>query len=214
MNNGGVNIPELDYPAAIARARRAASSDRRVIIGITGPPGGGKSTLAAEIQHALGTTVAAVPMDGFHLANAQLRRLGLASRKGAPETFDAAGYVALLGRLRDRGEDAVYAPTFDRAIGEPVAGAIAVAREVNLIVTEGNYLLLEERPWSAVRRLVDEVWFCDVDADLRRARLVARHQQFGKTAEEAQSWVTQVDEANARLISAVQLNASHFVRQS
>jgi pantothenate kinase len=204
----------LNYEGAIDRARRAASSDQRVIIGITGPPGCGKSTLASAIQHALGTSVAAVPMDGFHLANAQLERLGLASRKGAPETFDAAGYVTLLRRLRDRGEDTVYAPSFDRTIEEPVAGAIAVASEVNLVVTEGNYLLLEDPPWSAIRQLVDEVWFCDVDPDLRRARLVARHQQFGKTADQALSWVAHIDEANARLIDATQLNASYFVQQS
>jgi pantothenate kinase len=214
VEDQAIDIPELDYPAAIDRARRAASLDRRIIIGITGPPGGGKSTLASVVQRSLGRSVAAVPMDGFHLANVELQRLGLASRKGAPETFDAAGYVSLLRRLRDSEEGTVYAPTFDRAIAEPVAGAIAVAREVNLVITEGNYLLLEERPWSEIRRLVDEVWFCDVDADLRRARLIARHQQFGKTAEEARSWVTDVDEANARLVSAVRLNASHFVRQS
>jgi pantothenate kinase len=208
------NTRTLDYGGAVERARQLAASGDRVVVGITGPPGCGKSTLASEIRHALGTAVAAVPMDGFHLANAQLRRLGLAGRKGSPETFDAAGYISLLRRLREPGEDTVYAPTFDRTLEEPVAGAIAVDPGVNLVVTEGNYLLLEDRPWSAIRQLVDEVWFCDVDEDLRRARLVARHEKFGKTTDEALSWVTAIDEPNARLIATTRKSASYFIRQA
>jgi pantothenate kinase len=196
---------------AIDRARHLAELDRRVVIGITGPPGSGKSTLATEVASSLGPKVAVVPMDGFHLADVQLERLGLASRKGAPETFDAAGYISMLRRLRGPDKSTVYAPAFDRAIEQPIAGAIAVEAEVQLVVTEGNYLLLGDRPWTAIPQLLDEIWYCDVDADLRQARLVARHEQFGKTTEDALAWVTNVDEPNTRLVAATRFKANYFV---
>jgi pantothenate kinase len=203
----------VDHQEAIDRARQLAGLERRVVIGITGPPGCGKSTLASDIAAALGQAVVVVPMDGFHLADVQLERLGLAGQKGAPQTFDAAGFVALLRRLRKPDKDTVYAPAFDRTIEQPVAGAIAVEAEVNLVVTEGNYLLLDDRPWSAIPQLLDEIWYCDVDTELRRARLIARHEQFGKTPEHALSWVTNVDDPNARLVAATRLKANHFVQQ-
>jgi pantothenate kinase len=204
----------VDHVAAIARARRLASLDRRVLIGITGPPGCGKSTLALEIVGALDPTEAVVvPMDGFHLADVQLERLGMASCKGAPETFDVGGYVSLLRRIRETRDGTVYAPTFDRAIEQPVAGAIAVEAQMKLVVTEGNYLLLDDPPWAALRQLFDEIWYCDVDADLRRARLIARHEQFGKAPRDALSWVANVDEPNARRVAATRFKANHFVEQ-
>src|SRR5918912_3000527 len=112
-------------PSLIARARELAARGRRVL-GITGPPGAGKSSLAARVVAALGPDVARlVGMDGFHLAQAELERLGRADRKGAPDTFDAAGYVALLRRLRHAGPDVVYAPEFRREIEEPINAAVA-----------------------------------------------------------------------------------------
>jgi pantothenate kinase len=151
----------------------------RVIIGITGGPAAGKTTLAERLVERLGTElgvdgVGHVPMDGYHLADVALDRLGLRDRKGAPATFDAEGYVALLRRLRENSDPVIYAPGFDREIEQPIAGSIAIGRQTRVIVTEGNYLLLEG-PWQAARDLLDEVWFCRSDESVRLERLLARH---------------------------------------
>ncbi|GCD91489.1 nucleoside/nucleotide kinase family protein [Nocardioides sp. LS1] len=164
------------------------------LLGITGAPGAGKTTLAA----ALGLPV--VPMDGFHYADAELVRRGLLDRKGAPETFDAEGYAALLRRVRT-GEPAVVAPMFERDLEQPIAGAIPVPA-TGTVVTEGNYLLLDEPRWRAVRAEIDVVWHVEVDEAVRLERLVARHVAFGKTPAEAQAWVERVDQANAALVQA------------
>ncbi len=188
----------------VARARRLIAPGRRRILGITGPPGAGKSTLAAHLVDHLGGQAVLVPMDGFHLAGAELDRLGRTDRKGAPDTFDAAGYVALLTRLRAPGttETVVYAPAFDRALEEPVAGSIAVPGPLDapLVITEGNYLLLDEGPWAGVRDLLDEVWFVDLDQHERVRRLVDRHERFGKPRPVAERFVHASDEVNARLV--------------
>jgi pantothenate kinase len=126
-------------------------------------------------------------MDGFHLAGAELNRLGRTDRKGAPETFDAAGYVALLRRLREPDGETVYAPEFHRDVEESYAGAIAVPSDVPLVITEGNYLLLDQGPWSKVRELLDEAWFVAPYEDQRVARLVERHIRYGKTPEQARN---------------------------
>jgi len=152
-------------------------------------------------------------MDGFHLANSELERLHIRQRKGAPDTFDAAGYAALLRRLRDRRNDeVVYAPEFRREHEEPIAGAIAVPAGIPLIITEGNYLLLDHGPWREVRDLLDEVWYVQAPDTVRRERLAARHQRFGRTAEAALEWVQQTDEPNARLIAATRGLAHWEVR--
>ena len=185
------------------RLRGATGPDRPVLAGVTGEPGAGKSTLAASVVTALserGCAAVLVPMDGFHLANVALAALGRAERKGALDTFDGAGYAALLGRLRAGSRDTVWAPTYDRSIEESVAGAIAVPPGTEVVVTEGNYLLVDEGPWDAVRRLLDEVWAVRVDPDLRTARLVARHVEFGKPPDRAAAWVAAVDEGNAELV--------------
>ena len=183
----------------VARARRLTTGPRRVL-GLTGPPGAGKSTLAAALADALGPAAALVGMDGFHLAEAELRRLGRHHRKGAPDTFDVAGYVALLRRLREAGPEAVYAPAFDRRLEEPVAGAIRVEPATPLVVTEGNYLLLPADGWQHVRPLLDEVWYVDADPGQRVDRLIQRHVRHGKSPGQAQEWVMRSDEANTPLI--------------
>ncbi|MBD0747894.1 nucleoside/nucleotide kinase family protein [Streptomyces sp. CBMA152] len=186
----------------VERARLLAAPGRRCLLGIAGPPGAGKSTLAERLVERLGGQAVLVPMDGFHLAQAELIRLGREGRKGAPDTFDAAGYAALLTRLRTpEPGTVVYAPAFDRALEEPVAGSLPVGPEVPLVVTEGNYLLHDQDAWAPVRGLLDEVWYLDIDGEERVRRLVERHVRFGKARSYAERWVRESDEANARVVA-------------
>lgn len=265
-------------PHALARLQTCVAQrpGQRIIIGLVGAPGAGKSTVAQGLRAALHamtastvapidtrstpapdtstTALAIVPMDGFHLANRELQRLGRAARKGAPDTFDAAGYVALLHRLRHQpittasaaldatalatagfestlldvraiqvegetaytndtptrasssqaafpsNDDVIYAPAFHREIEEPIAGEIPVGADVTLIITEGNYLLLDAPHWRDVRPLLDDIWFIDVSAEQRHAQLLARHMAHGRSREDALSWIAHTDEPNARVI--------------
>jgi pantothenate kinase len=185
---------------------------RRRIVGVTGCPGAGKSTYAIGLARAAGPSAVVVPMDGFHLAQAELVRVGRAGRKGAPDTFDVAGYVALLRRLRDDTSAVVYAPSFRRDLEEPIAGAIAVEPHHTLVVTEGNYLLHDTGGWEHVRALLDECHYLELADDLRRARLVARHVAHGRSADQASEWVASVDEVNAALIARTRHRADRVVR--
>ncbi|RCW38224.1 pantothenate kinase [Halopolyspora algeriensis] len=200
-----------DLADLVERARALVGVGRRRLLGITGAPGSGKGTLAGKLQEEIGDSAVLVPMDGFHLAEAQLHRLGKKDRKGAPDTFDAAGYLALLRRLRDLSDEVVYAPEFHREVEESFAGAIAVPPEVPLVITEGNYLLLDSGPWSQVRDLLDEVWFLAPDEDSRLDRLIARHVRYGKSPEQAREWVRRSDEPNAALVSATRARADVLV---
>ena len=196
-----------------ARLEALLAGGGRKLLGLVGAPGSGKSTVAQALLDALPGRAQVVPMDGFHLANAELGRLGRAGRKGAPDTFDSAGYVALLQRLRNQpAGEVVYAPEFRREIEEPVAGAIAVLPQTQLVITEGNYLLLQEGPWAEVAPLLDEVWYVEVDDRLRIERLLRRHQQFGRSPEAARAWVAQTDEPNARRIAATRERAHRVIR--
>jgi len=210
-----MNPPDLPPlpPAALARVQALLAGGGRKLLGLVGAPGAGKSTLAAALQQAFPGVSQVVPMDGFHLANVELQRLGRAGRKGAPDTFDAHGYLALLRRLRaPRPGETVYAPAFHREIEEPVAGEIAVAPEVEIVITEGNYLLLADGPWAEVAGLLDETWYVEVDDALRDERLLARHRQFGRSAEAAREWVAATDAPNALRIAAGRSRADFIFR--
>lgn len=189
------------------------------MLGITGAPGAGKSTFAAALVADLvaefGPRAALVPMDGFHLANSALAALGRSERKGAPDTFDAAGFVALLRRLRDahRVEPAetIWAPCFHREVEEAFAAELAIGPEVALVVTEGNYLLLDDGPWAAVRPLLDRCWYLERPEADRLAGLVARHVAHGRTPESARRWVDGTDEPNARRIEATRHRSDRVI---
>jgi len=197
--------------AATSPTAGTETSPRR-LLGIAGAPGSGKSTLAAALADALGPELAiVVPMDGFHLAQAELERLGRAGRKGAPDTFDAAGFVALLARLREATEPVTYAPQFRREIEEPIAGAIPVPRGVPLVIIEGNYLLVDHGPWADVRELLNECWFVEVDETVRMERLVTRHRAFGRSPEAARAFAHGSDQANAEIIAATRGRADVVV---
>ena len=214
----------------VDRARTLADqgeAGRRALLGVVGSPGSGKSTLCEALLAALRADppegagpdwVAHVPMDGFHLADVELERLGRRHAKGAPDTFDAGGYVALLARLRaweggtaDPVDPVVYAPAFERTLEQPLAGAIPVPAAARLVLTEGNYLLLDSGRWPAVRPLLSEVWFCALDDGVRAERLVRRHVRFGKAPDAARAWVASVDEPNAALIAATRGRADLVV---
>ena len=179
------------------------------MIGLTGPPGVGKTTYAVQLAEREGGVH--LPMDGFHLADVSLERLGLRDRKGAPETFDAWGYAALLARLRAEPHEVVYAPAFERDLEQPLAGAIGIPPSAELIVTEGNYLLLDQPEWRAARDQLDEVWFLETDEAVRQERLVARHVQYGKNEADARAWIAAVDDPNAALVAACRERADRIV---
>lgn len=206
---------ELTRDQALKRATRLATSGRRAILGITGAPAAGKSTyaeeLAAELE-TLGHKTALVPMDGYHLAQKALEDLGLASVKGAPQTFDGYGFVALLKRLKESPDETIWAPRFDRSIEDSIAASIGIEPDVTLVLTEGNYLLFDQMPWATGRKLLDECWYIDLDDDLRHERLEARHRRYGRTSEEAHERTFGSDETNAQLIAATKSRADAIIQ--
>jgi pantothenate kinase len=203
----------MNVNEAIDQARRMAETGRRHVLGIVGAPGSGKSTLSAAIAAALGPKLCVLaPMDGFHLDNEVLIAHGTRDRKGAPFTFDSAGYASMVARLRtQQSGETIFAPRYDRAGSRSVACVIEIPADVPLVITEGNYLLLEDGPWAGVLPLLDACWYVDVPDSIRVPRLIARHVEAGKTAEAAAEWVTRSDEANAALVVASMHRATALV---
>lgn len=208
---GPAQVERTDVDSLLRRARRLAQPGGRRLLGITGSPGTGKSTLAGQVVEVLGDVAALVGMDGFHLARDQLRQRGLLATKGAPDTFDVPGFVHLLRRLRSGDDDVVYAPAFRRDLEEPIAGAVAVRHDTPLVVVEGNYLLVEDGGWGQVRGLLDEVWFLRPDEGVRRTRLVERHMAFGRDREAAEERSGGSDQRNADLVDATRHRADVLV---
>jgi pantothenate kinase len=200
-----------DISALTDRLARLDPHERH-LIGLTGAPGAGKSTVSDQLAEQLGSSLVVVPMDGFHLASSVIAGTPLAARRGAPDTFDANGFIALLRRLRNQLDPVVYAPQFDRTIEDPIAGSIAVRSEVPFVLVEGNYLLHAVPPWSAVAEILDETWYLEVNDDSSRVdRLIARHVEFGKSAEASEDFVRTSDEPNAELIAASRTRADLVV---
>lgn len=205
-----------------ARARSDAGLDRlmlearqlqqrpgdRVVLGIAGPPGAGKSTVTEHLERLFPGDMAVIGMDAYHRSDDDLRRLGRLQRKGAPDTFDVSGYVDMLRRVREQTDVVVRVPVFDRNLEASVADAVEVRPHHWLVVTEGNYLLLDQpSAWREVRRMLDAVWYLDLDAAVRRERLVQRRMGHGASVEEARAWVMTVDEPHARLVELTRSRA-------
>ena len=209
------DVQEATLDELVEWATALVVPGERRILGLTGAPGAGKSTVAEQLVTALGPAAAVlVPMDGFHLANDILIDMGIRDRKGAHDTFDDGGYARLMASLRaQRVDDAIiYAPRFRREIEDSISSSIPVPPTVPLVVTEGNYLLLESDAWPAARSCIDEVWFLAPDTNVRHTRLLRRHEAYGKTPEEAALWALGSDERNAELIESTAGRADRIVR--
>jgi pantothenate kinase len=188
----------------------------RTVLGIAGAPASGKSTLAdlllAELDRRRPGAAVGIGMDAFHIGHRVLLRRGLTDVKGAPETFDAVGFMNLLHRIRSE-SGTIYAPEFDRDIEDSLAHVVEIGPEVKLVVTEGNYLLLDTPPWDGVRPLLDEAWFVHLTDDERRRRMVARHQRHGHDPATAQARTFGNDERNAQLVNAAPNDPDLWIEQ-
>jgi len=194
---------QIDEIAALIAS--AAKQQPRFIVAIAGPPGAGKSTLAEKLLIALdnmGEHAAIIPMDGFHLDNAILEKRGLLARKGSPQTFDADGFVSLVQRLADPARHGdVVIPVFDRSRDIAIAGAQVVSTGAQILLCEGNYLLLDEDPWVALQDVWDHTIFIDPGLDVIEQRLIKRWLDHGLDREMATSRALENDIPNARYVA-------------
>jgi pantothenate kinase len=184
----------------------------RFIIGIVGKPGAGKSTLTSHlIENLPKDSVSLVPMDGYHLSNLQLKNLGLTDRKGAFNTFDSNGYVSLLKRINTETDQDIYYPVFHREIEESYAADGVVLANTKIVLTEGNYLLFDKAGWEKVAAELTEIWYININDDVRIDRLVKRHEFYGKDKESALNWATGTDEINAKIVESTAARADVII---
>jgi len=191
------------------------TSDTRILIGIVGKPGAGKSTVTSKLRELLPkeeTTI--LSQDGYHLSNAQLKNLGRSDRKGAPDTFDPISFTQLLKRVATDLESDIYFPIFHREIEESIAAEGVITSKSKIVLVEGNYLLLETHGWYEVATQLHETWYLNIDDEIRLKRLVARHIEYGKDPDFAHEWAHGTDEVNARLIEATKVRADAFLAMS
>lgn len=210
------HTPAITETELVKRLRgRCQQSPARSIIGVAGTPGSGKSTLASRLVRAINQQekqdkAIVVPMDGFHYTNQELGRRGLSGRKGTPASFAAERFVRLIQRISEESSSVVYAPLYSREIHEPIEDAIAIAPQHQIIIVEGNYLLLPEPPWVQLKQYFDECWFLQIPLAVTRERLLQRHIRSGRTRAEALAKIA-VDMENAALIMQTAARADHVL---
>lgn len=191
----------ISEKAALARALRLPKPAARVLLGIVGKPGVGKSTFSEKLLQVFPTGSCAIfAMDGFHMSNEKLINLGRRGRKGAPDTFEIEEFAATLKRVKYEIKEEVRFPIFNREIEGSIPNFGKIPATASVIIVEGNYLLHGEGGWEAIAPLLDETWFLELDDEVRLARLISRHIEFGKSPEEAESWSRGTDELNAQVI--------------
>jgi len=208
----GVTVSDVSGLAATIFRR--AGSHSRFVVAIAGPPGAGKSTISGRLQQMLpqGSAIV-VPMDGFHYDDVILNARGMRARKGAPETFDFAGFKVLLQRIRAR-EPEIAIPVFDRNMELARAGAAIVTPESKFVLVEGNYLLLDEAPWRDLAPLFDFSIFIDVDRAVLERRLMQRWDEHGKTEAESREWIASNDMPNIDRVLGARRQADMVLRLS
>jgi pantothenate kinase len=216
MNKTNAAVPEIVARYTQILLKASASKNGRYLLGLTGSPASGKSTfsaqLVAEVNAALSQNKAiVVPMDGYHYSNEELDVKGLKPLKGIPATFDAQGFVDLIRQLKTEYSKSVFAPLFDRSIEASIQNGIEVEPQHEIIVSEGNYLLLDEQPWNELRELFDEIWFIDSTVDVLIPRLTLRHKEGGRNDKETKIKMESTDLPNARLIEATKSRANRVI---
>jgi len=199
-------------PETLVQRIKTLSGQDRKLIAIAGAPGSGKSTLAEDLAHQLGPTAAVMPMDGFHLDNDTLHAMELFHRKGAPETFDADGFVALIKRLR--GDDTVPYPTFDRDADRTVPDGGQINETTRIVLVEGNYLLLNQFPWDSLAGLFDMTVRLVVNHETLAARLITRWIDHGLSPENARDRALGNDMVNVRYVDAHSFDPDYVIRSS